>query len=94
MSSSERVLSALNFLTGKGVNYYPDGCNRSAMEALITDYFNEGPSDDESDDESDHRNEGKNVKPTLNTMLHHELISGQQELTECYDQVSEGTCIQ
>ena len=55
MSSAERVLSALSFLTGEGVNHYPDGCDSSAIEALITDYFNEGP----SDDESNHRNEGK-----------------------------------
>ena len=54
MSSAERVLSALSFLTGEGVNHYPDGCGSSAIEALITDYFNEGPSD-----ESNHRNEGK-----------------------------------
>ena len=60
MSSTERVLSALNFLTGEGVNYYHDGCDGSAIEALIADYFNEGP-DDDSDDESDHRNEGKNA---------------------------------
>ena len=59
MSSAERVLSALSFLTGEGVNQYPDGCDSSATEAFITDYFNEGPSDDESDDESNHRNEGK-----------------------------------
>ena len=61
MSSAERVLSALSFLTGEGVNHYPDGCDASDIEALITDYFNEGPSDDESDDESDHKNEGKNA---------------------------------
>ena len=60
MSSAERVLSALNFLTGEGVNHYPDDCDGSAIEALITDYFNEGHSDDESDDESNHRNEGNN----------------------------------
>ena len=48
MSSAERVLSALNFLTGEGVNHYPDGCDGSAIEALITDYFNEGHSEDES----------------------------------------------
>ena len=58
--SAERVVSALNFLTGEEVNHYPDGCDGSAIEALISDYFNEAPaSDDESDDESNHRNEGK-----------------------------------
>ena len=60
MSSAEKILSALSFLTGKKVNHYPDGWDRSTIEALITDYFNEGHSDDESDDESNHRNEGKN----------------------------------
>jgi len=55
----DRVLSALNFLTGEGVNYYPHDCDSSAVEALITDYFNDGPSDDEdSDDETGHKNEG------------------------------------
>ena len=58
MSRKDRVLSALNFLTGEGVNYYPDGCDGSALEVLISDYFNDGPSDDESEDERDHKNEG------------------------------------
>ena len=62
MMSAERVISALNFLTSEGVNHCPDGCHASDIEALITDYFNEGPSDDESDDEGDHRNEDKNCK--------------------------------
>ena len=58
MTSAKRVISALNFLTGEGVNHCPDGCDASDIDALITDCFNEGP----SDDESDHRNEGKNCK--------------------------------
>ena len=58
MSSAEQVLSALNFLTGEGANHYPDGDDAYNLEALISDYFNEGPSDDESDDESNHRNGG------------------------------------
>ena len=58
MTSAERVISALNFLTGKGVSYCPDVCDSSAFEALISDYINEGP----SDDESDHRNEGNNCE--------------------------------
>ena len=42
-SSAARVLSALNLLnTDEGINYY------HAIEALITDYFNEGRSNDES----------------------------------------------
>jgi len=59
MSSTARVLSVLNFLTGEGVNYFPEGCDGSAIEALITDYFNEGQSDDKSDKECDHKNDGK-----------------------------------
>ena len=62
MTSAERVISALNFLTGKGVNHCPDSCDASDIEALITDYFNEDPSDDASNDEGDHRNESKNCK--------------------------------
>jgi len=55
----DRVLSALNFLSGKGVSYYPHDCNSSAVEALIVDYFTHRPTDDEErDDESDHKNEG------------------------------------
>ena len=41
MLSAEKVLSALNFLTGEGVNHYPDGCDGSAIETLITNYFND-----------------------------------------------------
>ena len=60
MSNTARVLSALNFLTGEVVNYYPDDCNGSAIEALITDYFNEAAlCDDDKDEECDRRNEGK-----------------------------------
>ena len=58
MSSADRVLSALNLLTGEGANHYPDGDDTNAIEALISDYFNEGPSDDESDDEINHKNGG------------------------------------
>ena len=32
-------MSALNFLTGEGILYLPDGVDHSALEALITDYF-------------------------------------------------------
>ena len=42
------------------MNYYPDGCYGSAIEALITDYFNEAAlCDDECNEECDSRNEGK-----------------------------------
>ena len=54
MATHERVLNALNFLTGEGVAYYPDGCDARegrAIEALITDYFSNG--NDVSEDEND-----------------------------------------
>ena len=53
MLSAERVPSALNFLTHEGVNYYPDGCYRCTIEALIFDYLNEC----QSNDENNHRND-------------------------------------
>ena len=56
-TSKERVISTLNFLTGEGIDYYPNGCNDSVIKALINDYFNDGSasgSDDTSDDECDH----------------------------------------
>ena len=60
MSNTARVLSALNFLTEEGVNYYPDGCDGRATKALITDYFNEAAlCDDQCDEDCDRRNEGK-----------------------------------
>lgn len=79
MSRKDRVLSALNFLTGEGVNYYPDGCDGRAIEALISDYFHDGPSDDESDDECDHKNEGSlhcaNIV-NLNNITDEQVFSG------------------
>ena len=54
MATHERVLNALNFLTGEGEAYYPDGCDARegrAIVALITDYFSNG--NDVSEDESD-----------------------------------------
>ena len=65
MATCNRVVAALNFLTGKGVDYYPDNCNDKSIEALISDYFDgngnedSGGSDSEvSPDESGHKNEG------------------------------------
>jgi len=49
MAARDRVLTALNFLAGEGIDYYPSGCNDNAIEALINDGSN-----DTSDDESDH----------------------------------------
>lgn len=60
MAAKDRVLSALNFLTGEGISYVPAGVDEGAIQALITDYFNEPESGSESsDDASDHStNEG------------------------------------
>ena len=76
MSSKDRVLYALNFLTGEGVSYYWDGVESNQVKALISDYF-DAPTDDEkyhrSDDESkeecDHRNEGNNLITLINEWL-------------------------
>ena len=55
----ERVLSALNYITGEGVGYYPEGCDANAIDALISDYFVYAPiDDDDSDEESSHKNSG------------------------------------
>ena len=54
-TSEDRVLTALNFLAGEGVDYYQSDCNDSAIEVFINDYFNDGSaSTSKSDDESDH----------------------------------------
>ena len=56
-SMKERVISALKFLSGEEINYYSSSCNDNAIEALITDYFNDGGAsgnDDTSDDDFDH----------------------------------------
>ena len=43
----DRVVAALNFLTGEGIDYYPNGCDQE-MLALITDYFSTPKSNEES----------------------------------------------
>ena len=50
--SRSRVVSALNFLTGEGIDYHPDGIDGTELEALIQDYFdgNDEIIDDSSDD--------------------------------------------
>ena len=64
--SRSRVASALNFLTGEGICYHPDGIEHSALEALIEDYFKDESDEiiDDSSDESDHNNEGWLLKAT------------------------------
>lgn len=58
-----RVASALNFLTGEGISYHPDGCEHSTLEALIQEYFDNGSDDrlDNSSDESDHNSGGLTI---------------------------------
>ena len=43
----DRVVAALNFLTGEGIGYHPDGCNQETP-ALIKDYFSAPKADEES----------------------------------------------
>ena len=87
MASADRVLSALNFLTGEGASHYPDDVDADAIEALISDYFNEGPSDDESDDKSSHRNGGNSND---SAKFKDVKLVGQQESTVWSESTSEG----
>ena len=43
----DRVVAALNFLTGEGIVYHPDGCDEETL-ALINDYFSAPNTKDES----------------------------------------------
>ena len=43
----DRVVAALNFLTGEGIGYHPDGCDQETL-ALINDYFSAPMVDEES----------------------------------------------
>ena len=43
----DRVVAALNFLTGEGIGYHPDGCDQETL-ALINDYFSAPNMEDES----------------------------------------------
>ena len=43
----DRVVAALNFLTGEGIAYHPDGCDEDTL-ALINDYFSAPNTKDES----------------------------------------------
>lgn len=55
--SRSRVATALNFLTGEGISYHPDGIKHTTLEALIVnDNGNDETMDDSSSNESD--NEG------------------------------------
>ena len=48
IAARNRVVAPLNFLTGKGVDYYPNNCNKKGIGALISNYF-ESNGNDESD---------------------------------------------
>ena len=54
MAAKNRVLSALNFLTGEEISYYPSGIDDGTIMALIEDYFNTESGNESSDDASDH----------------------------------------
>ena len=61
--SHTRVVSALNFLTGEGISYHPDGVDHSALEALITDYFDGSASGNGGVSDSDeHSSSGKAIE--------------------------------
>ena len=56
--SQSRVVAALNYLTGEGVSFYPDGCDHAALEALIDEYFDPQGGNDDTSEESDPDTEG------------------------------------
>ena len=37
MAACNRIVIALNFLTGEGIDYYPDNCDDKSIETLIFD---------------------------------------------------------
>ena len=39
-ASKDRVLSALNFLTDRGITFYPTGIKDSTIQVLTEEYFN------------------------------------------------------
>ena len=57
--SHSRVATALNFLTGKGISYHPDGIKHTALEALIEEYFNDNGNDETMDDSSSNESDNK-----------------------------------
>ena len=76
MAARNQVVAALNFITGEGVDYYPDNCNEKDIRALISDYFENGNDEcDESDcksaDESNHRNEGAKLILVNNKIINY-----------------------
>ena len=64
MATCNRVVAALNFLTGEGVDYYPDNCNDKSIEALISDYFDGNANEDSggSDSEESPDESGRKMK--------------------------------
>lgn len=73
--SRSRVASALNFLTGEGICYHPDGVQHTALEALIEDYFNSGNDEIvvDSSDESDHNSDGMTITVQQPAALYNQL---------------------
>ena len=64
MAARNRAVAALNFLTGKGVDYYPGNCNEKDIGVLILEYFKSNGNDEsdgsdcKSTDESARNKEG------------------------------------
>ena len=50
MATCNRVVAALNFLTGEasgeGIDYYHDNCDDKSIQALISDYFDGNRNED------------------------------------------------
>ena len=59
MAARNRAVVALNFLTGKGMDYYPDKCSHKDIGVLISNYFERNRNDES--DRSDYKNTGEST---------------------------------
>ena len=62
MAAKDRVIPALNYLTGEGISYYPSGISDGAIMVLIEDYFNTKFGNESSDDASHHNEDDGTYK--------------------------------
>ena len=60
MATRNRAVVALNFLTGKGMDYYPDKCSHKDIGVLISNYFERNKNDES--DRSDCENTGERAR--------------------------------
>ena len=77
-----------NLPTGERANHHPDSNDVHNPEALISDYPNEGLSDDKSDDESNPGMEACNSNASVKFIKDAKPV-GQQESTACSENISE-----